>query len=193
MAIGVVGFAFVAIFALLPAGLGIFRQAMDTSIGAQISQRVVGEAEQTDFDSLVPGTDSSATIAGVTKDGSGAFYALPLRYFDDQGTEILGTSAADLAKALYTVRVRGSMPGTDTSPASTFTSLPSTEGTRYNPRSVTFLTIQVVKNPGRKDISALALNAPDFLLDAADAKSNHLTVQTYSAVVARNGFRKTTP
>ena len=111
MAIGIVSFAFIGIFALLPAGLGVFRQAMDTSIGAQIAQRIVGEIEQTDFDSLVPSAGSRPT--GRDQGPTGNFYLLPYRYFDDQGIEVLydTATAVERSRVIYTVRVRGSMPG----------------------------------------------------------------------------------
>src|SRR5687767_4065395 len=53
LAIGVVSFAFVAILGLVPAGMSQFRQAIDTAVCAQIAQRVIGDAQQTDFDLLI--------------------------------------------------------------------------------------------------------------------------------------------
>ena len=58
LAVGVISFAFVAIMGLIPAGLTQFRQAMDTSVGSQIAQRVIFDAEQTDFDTLVDYTNT---------------------------------------------------------------------------------------------------------------------------------------
>ena len=198
MAIGIVSFAFVGIFALLPAGLGVFRQAMDTSIGAQIAQRIVGEIEQTDFDSLVPPASGSPP-SGTTLDSSGNFYELPFRYFDDQGIEVdyKGGTVQQKARILYTVRVRGSMPGSpdpSTTSATNFTSLPASSAGRYHPRNVTILTVQVLNNPARLDqnaIEALVGQNPSFpfLIDPTTARSHHLAIQTYSAVVARNGYR----
>jgi uncharacterized protein (TIGR02598 family) len=73
LAVGIIAFAFVALFGLVPTGLSTFRRAMDTSVAAQIAQRVIGDAQQTDFDALI------ATRSPVP------------RYFDDQGTEITGS------------------------------------------------------------------------------------------------------
>lgn len=81
LAIGIVSFAFVGLFGLLPAGLNIFRQAMDNSVGSQIVQRLVNEAQQTDFPTLT----AAATV---------------LRYFDEQGNEV--TAAND---SIYTAEV----------------------------------------------------------------------------------------
>ena len=69
MALGIIAFAFVTIFGLLPAGLNSFRKAMDISIGTQIVQRLINEAEQTDFLVLIKQPSVE-------------------RYFDDQGTEL---------------------------------------------------------------------------------------------------------
>ena len=81
LALGIVSFAFVGLFGLLPAGLSIFRQAMDNSVGSQIVQRLVNEAQQTDFPTLT----AAATA---------------LRYFDEQGNEV--TAAND---SIYTAEV----------------------------------------------------------------------------------------
>ncbi len=204
LAIGVVAVAFLSIFSLLPAGLGLFREAMDTSISAQVAQRLVSEAEQSDFDALVPGDDNP--IDGVTKGGSaGQFYALPLRYFDDQGTELgLGDGTnliptltdAEKLRVVYTARIRGSLPGpADPSEDSSesYASLPgntlaeSQTPTRFNPRFVTFLTIQVVKNPGRPDLDS-AIDRDAFLITPALARAKNLVVKTFPAIVARNGY-----
>src|SRR5256885_2028896 len=75
LAIGVIAFAFVALLALLPAGLTTFRSSMNISVGAQIFQKVVNDAEQADFDALVK---------QETADGT-SFAVLPLRYFDEEG------------------------------------------------------------------------------------------------------------
>ena len=81
LAIGVFGFAFTAIVGLIPMGLTTFRQAMDASVGSQICQRVINDAQQTDFAVL---TSSSNTRV--------------VRYFDDAGNEMTTP-----AKAIYHV------------------------------------------------------------------------------------------
>ncbi len=72
LAIGIIAFAFVAIFGLLPAGLTSFRRAMDYSIGTQIVSRLTNEAIQTDYSELIKITPEAPM----------------LRYFDDQGNEV---------------------------------------------------------------------------------------------------------
>ena len=204
IAIGIVAFAFVGVFSLIPAGMGVFREGMDASISAQIAQRIASEASQSDFDALVPGDSNSAE--GVSIGGSsGQFYALPLRYFDDQGTELgLGDGTATVPtltedeknRVVYTVRVRGSLPGAsdpNQRDSDCFTSLPASPDAdyanpyRFNPRFVTFLTIQVVKNPSRLVLDSY-VDSTSFLINATMAKSKSLPLKTFSTVGARNGY-----
>lgn len=69
LAIGIVSFAFLGLFGLLPVGLEVFRGAMDRSVRTQIVQRIVLDAQQTDFDVLQAQTEDLR------------------RYFDEEGTE----------------------------------------------------------------------------------------------------------
>lgn len=99
LSIGIVAFAFVAMFGLIPAGLSTFRQAVENSLGSQIVQRLINEAQQTDFTTL---------IAAPTG---------PLRFFDDQGNEV--TSIQDsIYSAEVTVTAPTTLPNTST-PATT--------------------------------------------------------------------------
>ncbi len=171
LAIGVVAFAFVAIFSLLPVGMGVFREAMETSVGAQIAQRIVTDVKESDFDSLV-------------KNPSGDFYVLPMRHFDDQGNEVIfpnpdAVTPADLTSknVIYTARVRG------TKPDSKATTLPST-GTRFRPKGATFLTIQIAQNPAGKPLET-DINS---LIDVEKARKAFIRLQTYSVLVSRNGY-----
>lgn len=191
LAIGIVAFAFVALFSLIPVGLTTFRQAMDTSVGAQIAQRVVSDAQQTDFDALVP-TEEGQNNLEVEIGGAGnQYYVLPIRTFDEQGTEVPRTEPA---KAIYMARVRGSKPGVadpGLHKTTRFTSLPSDKGGRYNPRDTTFLTVQVVYNPSGKPLTTGSnlIDPTTFLISPALAKAKSLPMQTFSAVVTRNGYQ----
>ena len=94
LAIGIVSFAFVTLLGLLPVGLTAFRQSIDTTVGSQIVQRVVNEAQQADYTSLIN--------SGTTQ-----------RYFDDQANEV---TAANANNSIYTVQV--SVSGTTSLPNS---------------------------------------------------------------------------
>ena len=182
LAIGVVAFSFLSIFALLPVGLEGFCLAEETSVSAEIVQRIVSDAEQTDFNIL------TANAAG------GNHYTLPIRYFDDQGSEVnvadaLAPSSAELTKIIYWVRIGGSLPGNADSTKHTssyFTSLPSTGGERFNPRASTFLTIQIVSNP--RGVNLMGMVNAEGLVDDAKASEANLRLQTYSIVISRNGY-----
>lgn len=185
LAIGVIAFAFVGLLALLPAGLNNFRGAVDTSVSAQIFQRVVTDAEQADFD-LLTGTATS---------GKGEFYVLPTRFFDDQGSEVVPRIAGrpspfEGQQIVYHVHVRGSRPGPDalsTGGATPFTSLPAGPRTRrFSPRDSTILTIQIAHHPGA---ATLPLD-PQMLLTRPKSGGGPIAVVTYSAVITRNGFAR---
>jgi uncharacterized protein (TIGR02598 family) len=181
MAIAIVAFALVAMLSLLPLGMNRFRQAMDYTVGAQIAQRVITDAEQTDFDRLI----ASAETAGER------FYVLPIRYFDEQGTEIFpedeSLSAEEANLVIYQVRVRGSQPGPQDVGAgsSGFTSLPAAdEEKRFRPRDATFLTVQVANIPGGGELAV----DKDDLWRPGQAKMEY-----YTTIITRNGYPKNTP
>lgn len=96
LAIGVIAFAFIAVFALLPVGLNTFRQSIDNSIGSQIVQRLFNEAQQTDFPVLIATPPAR-------------------RYFDDQGNELPGIENS-IYTAEITVIAPTTLPNTSTPP-----------------------------------------------------------------------------
>lgn len=57
LAMGVMAFALVATFGLLPTGLNTFRASMDRTVGAQISQTIISERSKQDFSDLTSTTD----------------------------------------------------------------------------------------------------------------------------------------
>ena len=97
LAIGIVAFAFIGVFGLIPTGLNVFREAMMTSGQSQIIQKVLNDVQQTDFTTL---TNSQPQM----------------RYFDDQGNEVTGS-----AIGVYQVNTRITpatvMPCAGTQPA----------------------------------------------------------------------------
>jgi uncharacterized protein (TIGR02598 family) len=195
LAVGVVAFAFVAILGLIPAGMGQFRQAIDTSVCAQIAQRVINDAQQADFATLID--EKNLQAAGATDTYA---FRLPtidatrtrptkcIRYFDEQGNEIVPSnsttnvfSAAEKqlqAKVTYQVNVRvipkGVMP--------TGTGVP----TYYAPHLAT-LTIQVAYNPGfiTTKLSTASQNGTDATRSLW-IKTPGVTMINYSAQIARN-------
>jgi uncharacterized protein (TIGR02598 family) len=168
MALGILSFALFSLMALVPTGLNQFRGAVNATVGAQISQRVITDAQQTEFDAFIRQAETT------TPD----FFVLPIRYFDEQGTET--TVAA--REAVYQVRVRGSIPGPAEIGAGggAFTSLPAGRGTeRFRPRDSIFLTVQIVNRP----------HASELPVDERQLwVSKEGPISTYTTVIARNGF-----
>jgi uncharacterized protein (TIGR02598 family) len=189
LALAIIAIALVALIGLLPAGLHNFRTAMDSQTAGEIFQRVVADAQETDFDTLL--------ASKVEMGGRGSqYYRLAVRHFDNQGTEMkvatpdapTTTEARDI---FYSVRVRGSLPG-DPDPlnhSSEFaTSLPGSTVPRFNPRELTFLTIQVAVTGGRVRLGTM-VDSESFLISPALAAKAAVPVRTYAAIVARNGYR----
>jgi uncharacterized protein (TIGR02598 family) len=180
LAIAVLATVVVSMMALLPSGMGRFQAAMDATISAQIAQRVITDAEQSDFDKLIAKTETS----------NPDFFILPKRYFDVAGTEIIPKSSStpsdtERARLVYVVRIRGSMPGPSntTATGSNFTSLPSDPGVpRFRPRASSILTVQVAQNPELRDLPV----GSDLLWVKNSAPMNY-----YTAMITRSSFAKT--
>jgi uncharacterized protein (TIGR02598 family) len=190
LALAIVAVALIALVGMLPSGMSNFRAAMDVQTAGEIFQRVVADAQETDFDTLL----ASKVESGGT---AAQFYRLALRHFDEQGTEVKvanpdAPTSLEAKAILYTVRVRGTLPG-DPDPrnhSDNFaTSLPGFAAPRFNPRDVTFLTVQVAGTGGTRQISPL-VDPASFLISPSLAAKTALSVRTYAAIVARNGYRK---
>jgi uncharacterized protein (TIGR02598 family) len=160
LAIGVVAFAFLAIFALIPTGMTTFRQAMDTSVGAQIAQRIAGELQETEYFTLLKSCDPDLTnLAANPYDQHGV---LPRRYFDDQGNEIRVSNPDSVPvqertqrNILYEAHVR----------VSRAPQIPESDGksqSRLSTSNYVTITIQVANNPAGR---ALTLTAAERLID----------------------------
>jgi len=192
LALAIVAVALVALLGLMPSGLTNFRTAIDAQTAGEIFQRVVADAQETDFDTLIQSGTSTE------KGGTGSqFYRLPLRHFDNQGTEVKvanpdAPTSTEAANIIYTVRVRGSLPG-NADPASHTadypTSLPGSAAPRFNPRGLTFLTVQVAVTKGTRLVAPL-VDSSTFLISPSLAAKAQMTVRTYVAIVARNGYKQ---
>lgn len=158
LAIGIVGFAFVTLFGLVPTGLNLFRNAIDTSIGSQILEQITDNAQQTDFDELLKQRDTPA----------------PDRWYDDQGNDIteLYRDKPTQYNPLYTARVQVVWP---VSLPSATTSSDADPSAAPDPRTATTnvvtLKVLIAKNPNH--------TTDPFT-------NNKTTVNAYSAHVARN-------
>ncbi len=127
LAIGIVAFAFVALFGLVPTGLNVFRSAIDSSIGSQILEQVVQGAQQTDYAYLL-----QAYVPYTT-------------YYDEQGNLLIdaktGQPITDTKdqRSVYTVQAMAKTP----------TTVPTTgSGAPNTTSNIATLTVKVAKNPG---------------------------------------------
>jgi uncharacterized protein (TIGR02598 family) len=211
LALGILAVAMVGILSLLPAGLGGYRQTMDTTISAQIFDRILSEAEASDLDTLFD--DAAANAEAVPKyvdSSTGSFVALSRRYFDDAGRELTKT---DSRKAKYLVHMRLSLPGAQDPGShkdSIFTSLPQyqrptkgTDGPRFNPRDGTMLTVQVLTLPGTRKPDEIAdeilvkagATGEDkkvpLLFSPDQAREKRLALQMRSSFLVRYSYRTT--
>ena len=173
MAIGIAAFSFISVLGLIPTGMKTFRQAVDSTVGSQIVQRVINEAQQTDFDQLTNDPNSANPVPGSTG------FAKPARYFDDQGEEIIPASKAtppvlsaiEKQKIIYWVNVRIT--------ADTVT--PYTGGTQpaqAKNASLATVTVQIANNPAQKTLT------PDTTTNLWS--DNLAAISMYSGLVARN-------
>jgi uncharacterized protein (TIGR02598 family) len=95
LALAILAVAVVGLLALLPSGMTQARTAMDTTVTAQIAQRIMSDAQQSEFDALI---DRAALPPDPLKQSycperfsfRAPKVAEPaLRYFDEQGKEVL--------------------------------------------------------------------------------------------------------
>ena len=121
VALGIIAFAFVSIFGLLPTGLTTFRRAMDISISSQISQRLINDAQQTDFTTLK---------------------STEVRYFDSDGAEVDGGTKNIVYHAVVWIK---KMDSSDAAGSGSET-LPHGGVNPNLARAV----VQVANNPGNK-------------------------------------------
>lgn len=188
LALALAATALLGVLSLLPQGLKTFRTSMDTAVAAQISQRLVEEFHETDFDRLLPQAGELVTATG--------FFALPRRFFDEQGKELPVSdpehpTTEELRLAIYEVRTRGSLPGAadPTQHRAQFpTALPAdeTSAAPYNPRDLLGLIFQIAQNPTHRDLPEDPAN-PLLWKTPEDGGAGTVQIHTYSAVVARHG------
>lgn len=122
LAIAIVSFAVIGILSLMSSGLGSYRQVMDTTIAAQIAQRIINDAEQADFKALTQASDARVIAAMQEADKGGKTFSFrwpkldakpeeTFRYFDEQGKEIIPEQGKPLEgaqklNAVYWVNTR---------------------------------------------------------------------------------------
>jgi uncharacterized protein (TIGR02598 family) len=154
IATAVVSFAFVTVFALIPAGLNTFRSSINATVMSEIAQRGINDCQQTDFTKLITDTN------GIQQSGTNSFMK-PIRYFDDQGNELTSSNSA-----IYWVNTR-------VTPATT---LPYTsQGSGILNSRLASVMVQIAHNP-----TGINLSASDNLwVENAPGSLSMLNFQTY--------------
>ena len=175
--LAVIAFAFIGTLGLMANGVEQFRGAIDTTVTAQIAQRVLNDAQQTEFSSLI-----DATNLGSQRDDPEFTFRAPkiaepaLRYFDEQGVEIVPTAEAGLtaperAKVVYQVNVRV-RPRAEV----------PREAIEQGPQ-LAQVTVQIARQAGA---AALAINHADGPEQNLFKLPPGIPVVTYSSLVGRN-------
>ncbi len=93
MALGIIAFALIPLFSLVPMGLNTFRSSMDRSVSARITQQIISKARQTEFENLTA--------------------LKSLRYFTDEGDETTATSSTKIYIAQTNVEMQVVIPGSE--------------------------------------------------------------------------------
>lgn len=188
LAIAVVSFAVIGILSLMSSGLGNYRSVMDTTIAAQLAQRVINDAGQADFKVLtdVAGQKNNRDMAEAEKNGKTFSFRAPtikdpaFRYFDEQGKEIIPRSAGKLdakqkLSAVYWVNTR---------------IVPRAKVPRVDGKATELaqLTVEIAANPNGID-----LTDKEYIESSSSSPRHNLLkappgirVLTYSAYVGRN-------
>lgn len=187
IAIGILAIALVALMGMLPGGLSNFRKAMDTSITAQIAQRILLDMQQADFDTVIDSQTSDkqdlSNLANFTftapKRGSQQF-----RFFDEQGNELITTDGVTLSTTqkpalIYQVLIR-IMP------------LAPQPANPTNSGIVSLVTIQIARNPAYRPLPVFSSGASDpsisyrNLFDPTSSAVRSTQIYTYSALIGKN-------
>ena len=160
------GFAFVAILGLVPVALTSFRDTKTAGVSSQISQQIIAQAQVAPFSALTTTNQTAATLTaqGVTytalrlqappePSGSSSPY---MRFFNDQGVEVLSTDAT----GIYQVnsRVLVGPPFVQSVDIRREPGMPTWLG----------LTVQVAYNPGK-----LTLDIDERSLDGNGERRGH--------------------
>ena len=186
LAIAVLAVALVGLLALMPSGVGNFRKAMDTSITAQIAQRILHDAEQSEFDALVDLSHLPPDPDGMSYCPERFSFRAPKvnnpawRYFDESGTEIHPAST-DGKLSVSERRLIVYQVNTRIRPRAELPTINESSG------HVAQLTVQVARNPGNVELPIENNEeVPEHNLFKGGIS---VPVFTYCALIGRNNGR----
>jgi len=187
IAVGILAVALVALMGLMPGGMTNFRKAMDTSITAQIAQRILLDMQQADFDKVIDSQTSDKqdlsnlanyTFTAPTR-GSNQF-----RFFDEQGNELITSDGKTLNTSQKTALVYQVL--TRVMPLAPQPASANASGI------VSLVTVQVARNPANRTLPVYTKGASDStvsyrnLFDPTSAAVKSTMIFTYSALIGKN-------
>lgn len=183
LAVAILSIALVALMGLLPSGISNFQTAMDNSIAAHISQRVMQDAQQAEFDVLVDRKNLPPDPAKTGYCPEQFSFRAPTvqnpgwRYFDEQGSEVRPKakdgelSEKEKISVVYHVNTR-------IRPRAELPTINDTGG------EVAQITVQIARNPYHQELPILTVDgSPDNNLFAPSVR---VPVFTYSGLVGKN-------
>lgn len=98
LALGIVSFASMAILGLIPVGLTNFRQSMNTTVQAQIAQKLINDAQLTSYDKLINfRTNFDEAGNGVAASDTTKLYAVTV-----QVTNLSGSLTTNFSSSVAT-------------------------------------------------------------------------------------------
>jgi prepilin-type N-terminal cleavage/methylation domain-containing protein len=183
IAVGILAVALVALLGLLPGGMTNFRKAMDTSVTAQIAQRIMHDMEQAEFSEVIDlthlPTDPTSYCPPHFSFRAPTVQAPALRYFGEQGEEIIPQaktpSDAEKREIVYYVNTR-IIPRAE---------LPTINETGSQ---VAQITIQIARNSGNRDIPIVAGSPSDPNIPNRNLfqTTTGVSISTYYSLLGRN-------
>lgn len=166
LAVGIMGFAFVAILGMVPVGLKNYRETKNTAVSSQIAQQILSQVQVAPYSQLTQPGSNPATVQNGDVTSSSLRLAAPpetpasstpyVRYFSEEGTEVLSTDAS----GIYQVNTRVLV-------APPFVQTAATGGVGNG--EVLGVAIQVAYNPGR---ATLVMDPHDASLWATGVGKN---------------------
>lgn len=111
VSLSVISFAFIGVVGLMANGIEQFRGAIDSTVTAQIAQRILADAQQAEFDTLIDADHLPALGENADFSFRAPKVTQPaLRYFDEQGNEVIPAgdtpSASEIGRIVYHVNTR---------------------------------------------------------------------------------------
>jgi len=150
LSLGIVSFAFVGLFGLLPVGLNAFTNSVDSTVESQIAENVLTNVKQAKLSNLL-------TLADQNAGSNPALPPVQGYYFDDQGKAVAANPTSTTpANYVYSAGVQvyydssiptGVQPSSIAYLSSTSSQTTATQSQASAPMATVTVTIRKVSNP----------------------------------------------